>query len=105
MLVFDPGTMWWAARIRNLREKPSPGLEMLRNVWKAFNPTQFESLAGSLAEGLVKRALALGPRGPGRLITEAGNELRDEPSRAALCRLFLGKTEESRATHLAFRQT
>ena len=47
-------------------EKPSPGLEMLRNVWKAFNPTQFESLAGSLAEGLVKRALAgLGAQGPG----------------------------------------
>ena len=61
-------------------EKPSPGLEMLRNAWKAFDLTQFESLAGSLAEGLVKRALALGPRGPGRLITEAGNELMSRPA-------------------------
>ena len=56
MLVFDPGfTMWWAARIRNLREQPSPGvLESLA-----------ESLPEGLAEGLVKRALASLGRGPG----------------------------------------
>ena len=51
MLVFDFGFTMWAARIRNLREQPSPGV--------------FESLAESLAEGLVKRALASLGRGPG----------------------------------------
>ena len=75
--VGDPGfTMLWAARIRNLREKPSPGVLGNALKWKAFNPTQ----PGCLAEGLVKRALALGPRGPGRLITEAGNELMSRPA-------------------------
>ena len=59
MLVFDPGfPMWWAARIRNLREKPSP--VVLGNVSKCLESVQSyaESLAESLAEGLVKRALA-----------------------------------------------
>ena len=72
MLVFDFGfTMWWAARIRNLREQPSPGV--------------LESLAESLAEGLVKRALAgLGAQGPGTA-HHGGRERAHEPSRAALC--------------------
>ena len=68
MLVFDLGfTMWWAARMRSLREKPSAGA--LGNVSKCLESVQSYSLAAWLPCG----ALALGPRGPGRLITEAGN--------------------------------
>ena len=72
MLVFDPGfRMWWAARIRSVKNHHRGCLEMLRNGKRSI----LHSLAESLPESLVKRALALGPRGPGRLITEAGNEL------------------------------
>ena len=58
----------------------------------------FESLAESLAEGLVKRALAGLGAGPGRLITEAGNELMSRP---ALRSVGL-EEKRSRATRLAF---
>ena len=78
----DVGLRPWvynvAARIRNLREEPSPGV--------------LESLVESLAEGLVKRALA-GLGAQGGTAHHGGRERAHEPSRAALCgRKFLRKT-------------
>ena len=70
----DVGLRPWvynvAARIRNLREEPSPGV--------------LESLVESLAEGLVKRALA-GLGAQGGTAQHGGRERAHEPSRAAPC--------------------